>query len=408
MNGSVQLLFWGGFFGVASVLAIAAVLTFVFTRIRASIEFAFSAVLSVAYVVVQLGWLRGGEQVTSDDRLQALVALASAALLGLLLSRLLRVERRERALQYAAYSIVGLGCVALAVSLVLTPQDALWLAAGSVGLCGLLGVGVCLQALWYGDRLALIIGVAALFMTVAGVGLACLAAVHGTAPASFHAISAASASSYLTMLAWASWMRYRYKLELRMAMRNSQTYDPLTRMSNAKGTAMALHAALQNSLRNGQPIGVISVMIANLPALQGLHGPEFVNHALFVLASRVKTACGSRDRLGRLGDEGFLIVIGHLGSLERFHKRGARLAEELRRPVGLHTWGQGMGKVRGIEWQAEVGLGMQVVAPGEVDTAKVLSMSRSLATSALSFEDRVASFDESAWSIVESPREARR
>ena len=400
MMGSVELVLWGAYLGVAGLLLASSLLLYALARARVAFEFSLGVVVATAYVLVQLGWVSVFEGL-ERDRWLADVGLASAAFLGLLLTRLLRVEHSERRLQLSAYAIVALGSLALLLSLTLQAHAALELAAVMVTVSGCLGVLVCLLAVWYGDRLASVIALACVFMTLSAAGLTWIA-LHSESPMPLwlHAVSALAACSYLALLAWASWMRYHYKVEMRLAMRNAQSYDPLTRMSSSAGTARLLNAAIRHSRQTGSPIGVISITIANLHALNGLHGAEFVNRALYAFAWRLRSRIAGAEAVGRIGDDSFLIISGRLTDQQRFARRGPRLVEELSRPISLGTVTLSGGATN-VEWQAELGVGVLWIDEDPPDIGKVLSMARSLAVSALSFSGRVARFDAGGGHIVE-------
>ena len=397
--GSFELLAWGAYLGVAGLLLLGALSLYVIANARAGLEYALSVIVSTSYVAVNLGWVIPDDTVTAQ-RLVATVGLGSAAFLGSLLTRLLRVEHSERRLKLSAYVLVGVGSAGLLVSPVLDAHSALWLAMVMVAACGVMGALVCLLARWYGDRLAGLVAVACLCVSVAGGGLAWLALHRGDAMPVLHAICALAASAYLALLATASWMRYQYKLEMRLAMRDRQTYDPLTRMSSSTGTAKLLNAAIKHAKQTGSPIGVISITISNLRALEALHGGEFANRALYALAWRLRSSSTGAEVVGRIGDDAFLIIAGRLTDSRRFARRGPQLVDELNRTISL-----GVATLSGgttvVEWQAETGVGVLWVDQEHLDTGRVLSMARSLAVSALSFNSRVARFDASRANIVE-------
>ncbi|MDP3136785.1 MAG: diguanylate cyclase [Burkholderiaceae bacterium] len=407
MTSALQFLFWGGYLGIATLLLAGSLLTYLLTRIRASLEFGVGVVVATLYIIVQLGWPTDLD-VESHERLGATLGLAGAAFLGGLLSRLLRVERSERRLQRASYAVVVLGMVLMVVSLFMDARSALWLAAFGVTGCGALGILVCLLAAWYGDRLARLIALAAVCLTVGSAALAWIALNQGDVPSSVHGLTAVAASLYLSLLAWAAWLRHRYRVELRMALRNSQVYDPLTRLASSVGIAKVLAAALEHSVKSHTSVGVICISVPNLHALMGLHGPDFVNHALFVLASRLKVASAAGDTVGRFGKDGFMLVATRPHNIRRFYKRGPRMAAELRQPVNLGTANSPESSRLRIEWQAEVGVGVMLVQPGAYETGKVMSMGRSLAISALSFPGRVAAFDPTGQTITEFVSSSRR
>ena len=58
-----------------------------------------------------------------------------------------------------------------------------------------------------------------------------------------------------------------------------------------------------------QPLGIVTLTIANLYTLEQLYGTHAVNHALFMRAARLSRAVPGHVEMGRLGIEGFVLVM---------------------------------------------------------------------------------------------------
>src|SRR5207253_6389515 len=103
-----------------------------------------------------------------------------------------------------------------------------------------------------------------------------------------HAVSAVAGMAYLAVMAYALWARYSYLLELSEAMAQGPAYDPVTRMLSHSETSHMLNDVFVRRHGEVRVIGIIVISIANLYALENLHGRAAFNHALFICASRLR------------------------------------------------------------------------------------------------------------------------
>src|SRR5437868_549590 len=119
--------FWGAFFGCAAIALVAALLAVTRSARRVAFTGALAAATSAAYTLVFLGWVPFVDR-EALQRLQALTAIGSAAVLALLLFMLLGTfRRRETARRIQA--IVGILTIAAAgLSHLVAAEEALRLA----------------------------------------------------------------------------------------------------------------------------------------------------------------------------------------------------------------------------------------------------------------------------------------
>jgi GGDEF domain-containing protein len=280
---------------------------------------------------------------------------------------------------------------------------ALWWAEATVCLACLIGVGQCVLAVRAGDHLARVMVAATVCMTTAAAAMAAMA-VEPAAPHSgvFHAVAAMASIGFLTLTVIALWLRYAHVLEFRTAMRRGPHYDPLTRMSSALDTVMALETVLQKARKSGSVTGVLTVSIANLRALERLHGAVAVNHALFEFAARLRRVAGSGDTLGRFDLNKFILVVERLRDPRVLQRRALALRRELARVTAIELNELvPHGSAADLVWTAQFGIGLQVLAPGQTDPLPVLQTSRALTATALGCHSRIALVDDLSGEVRE-------
>jgi GGDEF domain-containing protein len=166
---------------------------------------------------------------------------------------------------------------------------------------------------------------------------------------------------------------------------------------------MVTQAFQRQAQHSTRPVLLIAVSIGNLYALENLHGRAALNHALFVCASRLRRCAPGDMEVGRLFDDGFLLVSRDARELERLVKLGRLLARRLSQPLTLAiSDGSPQALERRTEWVAQIGVGLMattVHAQPAVAIAKVRDMSRT----AWSFASRVAWHDQASDMIAELP-----
>jgi GGDEF domain-containing protein len=148
---------------------------------------------------------------------------------------------------------------------------------------------------------------------------------------------------------------------------------------------------------------LIAVSIGNLYALENLHGRAALNHALFVCASRLRRCVPAEVEIGRLSDDGFLLVARDASDLQGLVKLGRLVADQLARPVTLTTNAGASDLEAGqANWAAQVGVGM-LATGAHGKPAAVVAMVRDMSRTAWSFSSRVAWHDQASGRIAELP-----
>jgi GGDEF domain-containing protein len=154
-----------------------------------------------------------------------------------------------------------------------------------------------------------------------------------------------------------------------------------------------------------RPIGVIAVCIANLYALENLHGRAAFNHALFICAGRLRRCVPRTVEMGRLGEDGFLLLARNTHDIPALAVLARQVRDGLTRPVSLSTSRDPAHiDLAGTAWMAEVGLGVLATSTG-ARPSQAVSTVRAMARTAWSYASRLAFFDPAVGHIAELPRE---
>ena len=395
--------FWGAFFGTVALMLTGSLAAFVRSHERVALTAALSAVVSAMFVVAYLGWLPLPDP-AHEARLLAHVAIFSAAVLGLMLWAELGLLRRPAAASRARKQLAALVAAGWAVSWLLDAWHALAfgsIVALAVG-CG--GLMMTIRSARRGDRLAWVGVFAVSFMLVTLIGLSWIALDREGVPWQVHPVSAVGGMAYLAAMATMIWQRYSYLIELREVLAQGPRYDPVTRMrSNAETGHMVGLAFFRQQQDPTRPVSVIAISIGNLYALENLHGRAAVNHALFVCASRLRRCVPADVEMGRLGDDGFLLVARNVTDLPRLVQLGRLVAERLSRPVGLSISADpgDLGAAQ-AQWAAQVGVGLLATTAQSLPST-VVAMARDMSRTAWSYASRVAWHDQASGQIAELP-----
>ena len=270
---------------------------------------------------------------------------------------------------------------------------------------GALALAACVRSARRGDRLAWLAVYGVSFMLLALAGLSWIALDREGVPWYVHAASSVAAVCYLTSMALSLWARYSYLIELREVMAHGPSYDPVTRMRSHAETGQLVGDLFRHT-DNGEsrPVGVIAISIANLYALEQLHGRGAVNHALFICAGRLRRSVPADVEMGRLGEDGFLLLTRNSQDPVRLVEIARMVARRLRSPVSLSTASDPSAPEAGrATWAAEVGVGVLAAATPQMRPSAAVNMARDMSRAAWSFGSRIAWFDRDSRSIAELP-----
>ena len=383
----VAVAFWGAYFGAVALMLTASLAAFVRTSQRVALMVALSALMSGLFVIAYLGWLPVEGDVL--HRVQAHVAIGATVMLGLMLLSLLGLLRRRDLARRAYAFMVSAGVAVLALGWLLESLESLVLSSIMALGVGAADLGVAIRSAMRGDRLARVAVVGVCVMLLATAGLSWIA-VQGGAPWQLHAIAATAGITYLATMATALWARYSYLIELSEVLAHGPSYDPVTRMRSHSETGQLVGDMFFGRDTAGTPLGVIAVTIANLRALENLHGRAAYNHALFICATRLRRHVPAGVEMGRLGEDGFLLLLRDGRDTQQLVRISRLLRERLSRPVVLSTSRDPTALEAGrTEWVAEVGVGL-LAAGAKLRPSQAVAAARGMSLTAWSYPSRVA------------------
>jgi GGDEF domain-containing protein len=394
--------FWGAFFGTAALMLGVSGAAYARSQRRVALMAGLSSILSAAFVLAYLGGLPLDG--ATRDRVLAHIALAVATGLALMLMSLLGLLRsREKAVSvFCGLLLVDLA--ALGFGWASDAHTALAVSSGVAFVLGVFMLGVALRSALRGDRLAWLTVGGVLLMLVALGGLSWIA-LDREVPWPVHAASALAGMAYLSVMAGALWRRYSYLLELAEVMAHGPSYDPVTRMRSHSETGQLVGDVFFRRENEARPIGVIAVCIANLYALENLHGRAAFNHALFICAGRLRRCVPQTVEMGRLGEDGFLLLARNTHDIPALGLLARQVRDGLTRPVSLSTSRDPAHiDLAGTAWMAEVGLGV-LATTTSARPSQAVSTVRAMARTAWSYTSRLAFFDPDAGHIAELPPE---
>jgi GGDEF domain-containing protein len=394
--------FWGAFFGTAALMLAGAVAAWARSLQRVAFNAALSSVTSVLFAVVYLG-LVPSPHPDFVPRLVAHVSIVFGVMLAIMLMAMLGLMRERGAGRRWRNRLAALAAGVIAVGW-LRPADDAMILSSSVGFSiGIVLLVICVRRARNGYRLAWLAVAGAATLLTALAGLTWIAIMRGQVHPAVHAVSAVAGVAYLATLASALWIRFTYLIELREIVTHGPTYDPITRMRKHAETGQMVGLAFFNDAQeDARPVGVIAISIGNLLSLSELHGQTAVNHGLFVCASRLQRCVPGDVEMGRLGDEGFLLLVRSGCSVERLAEIGQRVAERLARPVVLSTSAHPAELEAGqAHWVAQVGVGIVATTARERPSSAVIG-ARTLSRAAWSYPSRVAWHDSATGQVAEA------
>ena len=323
---------WGAFFGTAALMLGISLAAFVRLHRRVALSAALSALVSALFVAAYLGALplpRGPEQ-----RVLAHLAVVDASILALMLLALLGLSRQSYLARRAALALVVVDVAVLAAGWLLPPDGAVLLSSASAFAIGCVMLAVAMRSARRGDRLAwaTVAGISVMLVSLAGLSWIAIDREVGWP---VHALSALAGMAYLAIMAAALWIRYSYLLELSEVMAHGPSYDPVTRMRSHSETGQMVGDVFFHREAEARPVGVLAICIANLYALENLHGRAAFNHALFICAGRLRRSVPQTVEMGRLGEDGFLLLTRSMDDLRGLDQLARQLRDRLVRPVSL-------------------------------------------------------------------------
>lgn len=390
--------FWGAFFCTATLMLVISLTAFVRSHRKVALMAGLTSLFSAAFVVAYLGWLPLDSAV--EARVLSHVAVLTAVTLALMLMSTLGLLRQRSVGRPAVGMLVGAGAIVLVVGWTLDPAEALALSSLLAFGVGSVMLVITTRGARRGDRAGWTAVAGIFFMLVAIAGLSWIA-MSRTTHWPVHAISAVAGVAYLCVIGAVLWARYSYLLELSEVLAHGPSYDPVTRMRSHNETGQMVGDVFFSRNAEARPIGVLAICLANLYALENLHGRAAFNHALFVCAGRLRRCVPQNVEMGRLGEDGFLLLVPHAPDVQRLAQLARQIRDRLARPVSLSTSRDPAGlEAAGTAWVADVGIGVLGTST-QVRPAQAVATARAMARTAWSYGSRMAFFDQNAGQIAE-------
>ena len=398
---------WGCYFGMVAWMLVGSVLAYRRSLHRIAVNAALSALASGFFALALMGGLPISNADTLARFLAQVVGLVSVLLIYLLLT-VLGVFKSGRVQQRVGLALTGLGMATLGAGWMLQPPRALALALGTAGLLACVALALCVRGVLRGDRLAGVAAGSILSMLIGVAGLSWIALDRQHAPWLVYAVSGAAATLYLSAMAWVLWQRYAYLIELHKVMAYGPSYDPVTRLRSHSETGHLVGAAFRNFRNEPRPLGMMVLSIANLYALEQLHGAAAINHALFVTAGRLRRTVPDYVEMGRLGHDGFLLLMRNCRDSGQLIRLARRIHAKLSKALVLNT----SKEVSRLEaqrtvWVANVGVSVLIISNPLVGGASALAMAKGMSLTAVSYASRIAWFDHGSGETVELPELAQ-
>jgi GGDEF domain-containing protein len=308
--------------------------------------------------------------------------------------------RRRAVGRTALLLLMAAAALVLLAGWMLEPGQALATSSMAAITVGTVMLVIAVRGARRGDRGGWSFVAGLVFMLLAIASLSWIALTRATAwPV--HALAALAGVAYLGVIAAVLWTRYSYLLELAEVMAHGPSYDPVTRMRSHSETGQMVGEAFFGRDAEARPIGVIAICIGNLYALENLHGRAAFNHALFVCAGRLRRCVPQNVEMGRLGEDGFLLLVRGPVRIEGLAQLARTIRERLVRPVTLSTRSHPAGlDGPSTSWVAEAGVGV-LVTNTQVRPSHAVATARAMARTAWSYPSRLAFFDQDAGQIAE-------
>lgn len=395
--------FWGAFFGSVALMLAGSLAAFLHSLHRVALTAALFSLISALFAAGYLGWLPIADPAV-EARVLAHVAVVSAVVLGMMLLAMLGLLRNPLTAGATRVAMTAAATAVLSAGWLMNPTRSLALSSFMALAVALAMLPICVSYARHGDRLAgvALSGVCCLLVAVAG--LTWIALNRDDVAWQVHAISATAGTGYMATVAVVVWSRYSYLIELRALMAYGPSYDPVTRMrAYAETGQMAGLAFFRGDEDACRPLGVIVISIGNLYALENLHGRAALNHALFVCAGRLRRCVPGDVEMGRLAEDGFLLLVRGTADRHRMAELGRLVAQRLSRPVALST-GTADLEAGNALWVAQVGVGL-LAATAKVRPATALAKARAMSRTAWSYSSKIAWHDVTGRIAELSPSE---
>lgn len=392
---------WGAAFGTAGLMMAGAVAAYLASLRRVALMAASASVLYTSFAASYLGVVFDVDA-GARLRLDATMFMLCSVLLGHLVLAMIGHLRQPAAARRWRSGLYGFGILVTGSSWLAPAAQGFALCTVGGFLLGAVALVLCIRRAQRGDRLAgvSIVGVLSICVSC---GALTLIALGESTRWEIHAVGAIAGMAYLCVIAIVLWLRFSYLIELRQVMSHGAAYDPITRMRTHSETGRMVGFAFFQHLHAGTLVGVMAVSVGNLYTLERLHGRAAVNHGLFVSAGRLRRTLPGGAEAGRLGDDGFLVLVRDVDDVDKLVELAHSIVQHLSRPVALSTSVEpGELESGQARWVAQVGVGIVVTGSDDRPSAAI-ERARAISRAAWGFPSRVG-WEEEVGHVAEAPQ----
>lgn len=117
-------------------------------------------------------------------------------------------------------------------------------------------------------------------------------------------------------------------------------HDPLTGLLNRRAVFSDLEQELSRTQRKSEPLSLIMADLDHFKVINDTYGHQAGDAVLEETAKRMHECVRPYDKIGRIGGEEFMIVLGDCNNSE-----GLEIAERIRRSIGTHPFEVGPNKI---------------------------------------------------------------
>jgi diguanylate cyclase (GGDEF)-like protein/PAS domain S-box-containing protein len=112
-------------------------------------------------------------------------------------------------------------------------------------------------------------------------------------------------------------------------------HDALTGLPNRRMLNSKLYEAVARACRNDHPLAVLFIDLDGFKPINDTYGHAAGDVVLTATAQRLSAAVRSRDTVGRLGGDEFLVILEEAGSEQHIARAAARITAALSEPIAV-------------------------------------------------------------------------
>lgn len=307
----------------------------------------------------------------------------------------LAANQRDRLMSVGLrVSALGLPLVGLA-ALALPFEYQMPVAAGASLFGTTLTLWFTVRGWLMGDRMAPVMATGCLLTLAAIAGLYAVAMAGTAQPPALHALLAACIAASNGLTGFVLWRRDRHEWKARRLDNTVLPFDPVTKLPSGSELVRKLIRAQRRRRRTRRDGAVLAIIVFDVERLAAQLGHSGVNEVFIAIASRVQRQVGVINPVGRYWDRCFVAMVESIHSQAWLRTLGLRVAASLRQPIEV----AGHGGAR-VQVQADVGVGVVHLPPGQVEVEDILHDAERMAEAARAMRSRAAILDPASGRVV--------